>query len=783
MSRGGPGPSSSFRGRGRGGTFSHDAPRHAEDYDLNARITRQVALNGPPLVRTFGPPRGIARGTFRGRGGVPPSIGRPPPPPSGPSGWAATGPSRYSRHDDWRNGPLVPADTYRPAPDYPYPYDRTRYEDHDRRRSQSPRRRPSSPTYPSRSPPINDHRSPSPPPPPRPFPSRPSRRSPSPARLPVRLYSPSEPVDIKPDIPLEPTPPAQLAPPPHETQHLRFKSPQQPPPLLQRPPSPPIVPPSVPEAPIVKMKFKPVAQRSNKGKNPAPVDNEEDELKGEPEDVKPSLADLARAESETVTVDVEEQSARTSGVIAIKRNQLPKACMVKDGNRAKARESFRQRQIAILASQGRKLELMLWRDDGVAINWRKSVPDFEEEEEMMNAGLQTVFKPAVTSSDLPPATSYTTTTTTANQMRTSEVVAIPKTKSEVPKAKSEVPKTTDRVEDVKFEIESDKKPHDDPNRKTEIIPFPPNYADEASRSKEGFITWLRRQWLGHAQLDEQKRATVIINIHVKSHGLKINTRSLSSQAEGSTWKGWWRENRVKYLNDKEKEKLKDKEKDREKEKEEEEGKGKGKGKEPKSTKNKRAPTSDKVQDGSQQPPSKSRKTLSLSQEGGPSRAFIPGENNVGSSSLSNTTSTSTPLAGLPPGHPALTFSFRPPPPPGISSSSASSPPARPGVQTQLSNSVIQHHPPDTQHVPSDNTLTLSRSTSTPTFTLNPSDHLRELELSLRNQVQAIDNWTRMLADMPDLATMTSVQIERTQAEIFRLQSEIRVEKSRMNTTL
>jgi hypothetical protein len=46
-------------------------------------------------------------------------------------------------------------------------------------------------------------------------------------------------------------------------------------------------------------------------------------------------------------------------------------------------------------------------------------------------------------------------------------------------------------------------------------------------------------------------------------------------------------------------------------------------------------------------------------------------------------------------------------------------------------------------------------------------------------MEEIDNWTSMLADLPDHAGKTERQIERTKTECFVLQKQMREEKTKM----
>jgi hypothetical protein len=99
------------------------------------------------------------------------------------------------------------------------------------------------------------------------------------------------------------------------------------------------------------------------------------------------------------------------------------------------------------------------------------------------------------------------------------------------------------------------------------------------------------------------------------------------------------------------------------------------------------------------------------------------------------------------------------------------PTAGPTVPVRPPPSSVRPPPPSAARPPP--RPTLSSRSITPS---NVSARYDELRKALSKKMEEIDNWTSMLTDLPDHAGQTERQIERTKAECFVLQKQMREEK-------
>ncbi|RXK42492.1 hypothetical protein M231_00046 [Tremella mesenterica] len=117
--------------------------------------------------------------------------------------------------------------------------------------------------------------------------------------------------------------------------------------------------------------------------------------------------------------------------------------------------------------------------------------------------------------------------------------------------------------------------------------------------------------------------------------------------------------------------------------------------------------------------------------------------------------------------------------------SRSSSPVKPVRSSMAETKTESEEPLKKKRKPLDLSPPTQATSSTPGLTGRASTSelnsaiLTDLQGSILKKLQAIENWTKILAEYPEKAATTTKQIDRTQEEIFRLQEAIEVEKARL----
>ena len=172
------------------------------------------------------------------------------------------------------------------------------------------------------------------------------------------------------------------------------------------------------------------------------------------------------------------QAARLWGVslmlsiVSRSRNEVPEACWSKDKEKQKtARTSFKRIQSRQLTGNGRTIESSRWRDDGLAIDWKRigsaPISTSTKNRKTMNGDVET----------------------------SSDIAAI-----------------------------------DDPSANELHVPYPAEFADHADRSNgnNSFNDWKLEQELVASKLDRLGRRSLFVTTLLDTDGIKMSTSPLNA---------------------------------------------------------------------------------------------------------------------------------------------------------------------------------------------------------------------------------------------------------------